>query len=213
MKKIYRNKKELIGDVIRPEDTVLDIGFWGQGVGFNDSNWAHRFLQAKARAVYGLDLEYDENRLQNPTHYRKASAENFDFPVKFDTVVALDLIEHLSNPGLFLDACARNLKPGGVLIIATPNCFNLFNMASKLTHHEPIMNRDETCYFNHRALRQLLQKNGWEVIEADYLYALDIMFHESLKKKFLNIIYRALSWFTPKFIETIVVVARPKPKL
>ena len=65
------------------------------------------------------------------------------------TLVA-DLIEHLSNLGLFLDSCARKLKANGRIVITTPNCFNLFDMASKLTKVEPIMNKDETVYFNHR---------------------------------------------------------------
>jgi hypothetical protein len=66
--------------------------------------------------------------------------------------------------------------------------FNLFNMASKLTKTEPIMNKDETVYFNHRTLRQLLGKHGWKVDEASYLYSLGVAYRESYRKKFLNVL-------------------------
>jgi 2-polyprenyl-3-methyl-5-hydroxy-6-metoxy-1,4-benzoquinol methylase len=38
-----------------------------------------------------------------------------------DTIIAGELIEHLENPLGFLNECHRILKPGGVLIITTPN--------------------------------------------------------------------------------------------
>jgi len=201
----------LITSLIKPTDVVLDLGFWGQGVNVTHENWVHRLLLNSAKQVFGLDVEFDASevaKLPHPERYKKGTAEGFDFDVKFDVILAADLIEHLSNPGSFLDSCGRNVKDGGRLIITTPNCFNLFNIASKMTKTEPIMNKDETCYFNHRALRQLLQKNGWKVTNADYLYSLGVPFRESYRKKFLNVLYYFLSKITPKFVETIVVVAK-----
>ena len=124
-------------------------------------------------------------------------------------VFAGDVIEHLSNPGLFLDACKNNLKPGGRVIITTPNCFNLFNLAEKITKYEPTVNSDHTFYFNTKTLKKLLEKNGWKISDASYLYTLDLKHKESWKKKILNIIYKIFSLFTNKFIETMVVIAEP----
>jgi len=204
---IYPDKRALITALIKPTDVVLDVGFWGQAIARHDPNWVHGILLERAKEVWGLDLEFDEAEVSDPHRYKHASAEDFSFDVKFDVILAADLIEHLSNPGLFMQSCARNLKDDGRLIITTPNCFNLFNIASKLTHTEPIVNKDETCYFNQRMLRQLLQKNGWKVVEADYLYSIGIVFRESFKKRVLNVAYYLLSRWTPKFVETIVVTA------
>lgn len=201
---IYRNKTQLLEKNVRKTDTVLDIGFWGQGIKEDDPKWPHAIIKRCAKDVYGLDLDFDKTRYPEP-HYKKVSAEDFDFPVKFDLIFAGDLIEHLSNPGLFLQSCERNLGPGGRIIISTPNVFNLFNMASKLTHYEPIVNKDETAYFSFRLLRQLAGKNGLKVASYDYVYDLEYGFKESLKKRFLNIIYRFLTLFTDKFVETLVV--------
>lgn len=209
MDHIYKNKEEIISTLVKNTDIVLDVGFWGQGVSIKDPNWVHSILKKNAKVVYGLDTDFEENRLDNKEHYIKSNAENFSFPVKFDVIFAGDLVEHISNLGLFLDACKHNLKPHGRLIITTPNCFGLFNMAEKITKREPTVNSDHVCYFNEKTLKQLLSKNGWRVVSFDSLYSLENQFKESWKKKTLNVIYRIISFFTTKFIETIVVVTEP----
>lgn len=201
---IYKNKRELITKLVHKEETVLDIGFWGQGSTIDNPEWPHNILRSITNNVCGLDLDFDENKFKSP-HYKKVSAENFDFETKFDVIFAGDIIEHLSNPGLFLQSCRRNLKNGGRIIITTPNVFNLFNMASKITHYEPIVNKDETAYFSFKLLRQLMGKNGLKVVAYDYVYDLEYGFKESLKKKFLNVIYKFLTLFTDKFVETLAV--------
>ena len=38
-----------------------------------------------------------------------------------DAIAALQLIEHLTNPDAFISGAARSLRPGGMLIVSTPN--------------------------------------------------------------------------------------------
>lgn len=205
---VFKNKTALIESLVTKNDTVLDIGFLGQGIKEDDPNWPHSVLKRTAKKVYGLDLELPDAYRSDP-HYREASAESFSFPASFDVIFAGDLIEHLSNPGLFLDAVKRHLAPGGRLILTTPNTFNLFNIAEKLTKYEPTVNPDHTFYFNQKVLRKLLEKNGMQAEAFHYVYSLEYTHKESIKKKFLNFIYALLSRFTDKFTETLVVVARP----
>src|SRR5690606_28780915 len=40
---------------------------------------------------------------------------------RYDAVVTCEGIEHIGNPLLFLRECHRALKPGGTLIVSTPN--------------------------------------------------------------------------------------------
>ena len=205
---LYRNKRHLIETHIKPTDVVLDVGFSGQGMKEGDEHWPHALLKQRAAEVYGLDVELDE-KYSGDRHYAQANAEEFSFPVQFDAIFAGDLIEHLSNPGLFLRSCRKHLKQGGSLILTTPSTFNLFNMAEKLTKREPSVNPDHTCYFNSKTLRKLLRKNGMNATEVSFLYTLGYSHKESWKKKFLNSVYWLLSFFTDKFIETLVVVAVP----
>lgn len=206
--KIYKNKKDLVSDLIDREDTVLDVGFWGQGIKITDKKWPHRLILDRSKDVYGIDIDFDEGQIKDKQRYKKANAENFDFDVDFDTILAFDLIEHLSNQGLFLDACKRNLKNDGKLILTTPNCFGMFNLTAKLMNFEPTVNKDHTCYYNIKTIKALLKKNGFEVVSVGFVYTLGYDYKESIKKKFLNVLYYTLSKFTPKYIETLVIVAR-----
>lgn len=205
---IYKNKEELIRSVVRKEDSILDVGFWGQAVSIKDDNWPHNLLKKYGGDVYAFDLDFDETKVSPRDHYFKASAEDFSIPRQFDVVFAGDLIEHLSNPGLFIRAAKKHLKPGGRLIITTPNCFNLFNLTEKLSKTEPTVNIDHTCYFNSKTLKRLLEKNGLSDISFDFLYTLGVKHRQSWKKRALNVLYALLARFTPKYVETIVAIAR-----
>lgn len=211
MNTIFKNKQELINTSVTPNDIVLDVGFWGQGVSPKDENWVHKILRARAQEVFAFDLEYDPKLVPGPKqNYFKGDAENFSVNKKFDVIFAGDLIEHLSNPGLFLVQAKKHIKLGGKLVLSTPNTFNLFNLAEKLSKTEPTVNREHTCYFNSKTLSVLLERNGWKVESVDFLYSLGVDYKQSFKKKFLNILYKFLSMFTPKFVETLVVTAKIK---
>ncbi|MDC1205257.1 class I SAM-dependent methyltransferase [Candidatus Pacebacteria bacterium] len=206
---VVQNKIELFDTVIKKTDTVLDVGFWGQAKTHENPTWPHRLIKERVEDLYGIDLVYDETVFpESERHkYQKAAAEDFTFDRKFDVIFAGDLIEHLVNPGLFLDNAKKHID-GGRLVLTTPNTFNLFVLAGKITREEPVVNVDHTFYFNRRTLEVLLQKCGWEVESFGFMYTLDYTHKESFKKKILNVLYRMLSWKTPKFYETLVVVAK-----
>jgi 2-polyprenyl-6-hydroxyphenyl methylase / 3-demethylubiquinone-9 3-methyltransferase len=54
--------------------------------------------------------------------YRAATAEGIAAgPERFDVVLALEIVEHVSDVPLFLATCAGLVKPGGLLLVATIN--------------------------------------------------------------------------------------------
>ena len=121
---IFPDKGALVSALVSQNDDVLDVGFWGQGVTVDDPNWTHALIRARAKSVYGVDLDYDDARLPSDAEqYTRQSAEEFRLGKNFDVIFAGDLIEHLSNPGRFLASSLMHLKQEGRLILTTPNCF------------------------------------------------------------------------------------------
>lgn len=59
---------------------------------------------------------------------RLGNAETLELGEGFDTVVAGEVIEHLANPGLFLERVKAHLKPGGRVVLSTPVPFGLLHL-------------------------------------------------------------------------------------
>lgn len=55
----------------------------------------------------------------------------------FDLLVASHVIEHLGDTDLFLKECYRVLKPGGALVMATPNLAAFTNILLLLLGKQP----------------------------------------------------------------------------
>jgi 2-polyprenyl-6-hydroxyphenyl methylase/3-demethylubiquinone-9 3-methyltransferase len=53
--------------------------------------------------------------------YRCSTVEQMDVRERFDIVLAMEVVEHVSDVGLFLNRCAAMLKPGGMMVISTLN--------------------------------------------------------------------------------------------
>jgi len=57
-----------------------------------------------------------------PVDYRQATAEELAAAGEaFDIVLAMEVVEHVADVDLFVEACARLVKPGGLLVMATIN--------------------------------------------------------------------------------------------
>ncbi len=76
-------------------------------------------------SLFGLDIDPSTLSRIGQSKERMllaASAEMLPFPEqRFDFVISLHMIEHLQRPEDFLRETARVLRPGGILVLATPN--------------------------------------------------------------------------------------------
>jgi 2-polyprenyl-3-methyl-5-hydroxy-6-metoxy-1,4-benzoquinol methylase len=97
---------------------VLDIAC-GEGYG------SAVLLRAAAKNVIGIDISESaclHTRQRYGIDARVGSAENIPLPNNsVDIIVSFETVEHVPNPGRFLDECARVLVASGILVISTPN--------------------------------------------------------------------------------------------
>ncbi len=97
---------------------VLDAGV-GEGYGA-------AILARASATVVGVDLEAEvvEHASARYPEVRFERADLLELPWpdgSFDAVVSLQVIEHLQRPREFVSEVARVLRPGGRLILSTPN--------------------------------------------------------------------------------------------
>lgn len=151
---------------------VLDIGCIDHDLRKKNSPlWVHGFL-SKHSKVKGIDIlkkEINDLRKEGYDVYCK-NAENFEFDEEFDVIVAGELIEHLGNPGLFLNQCKKHLKKGGLLILTTPNTFNPYENIKNvvLLRNNPPVNSEHTCYYTPNTIKELLKRYKFKDVKIDY---------------------------------------------
>jgi 2-polyprenyl-6-hydroxyphenyl methylase/3-demethylubiquinone-9 3-methyltransferase len=54
-------------------------------------------------------------------HFAPGNAFELNFPVPFDAVLITEIIEHVAHPDEFLRKTAQLVKPGGYIVMTTPN--------------------------------------------------------------------------------------------
>jgi 2-polyprenyl-3-methyl-5-hydroxy-6-metoxy-1,4-benzoquinol methylase len=146
---------------------ILDIGC---AVGYKKDDWMHKNIKSVARSVYGLDLDQqsvDEIRAMG-YDVQQGNAQHFSINRKFNLVHAGELIEHLDNPGGFLESARAHLTEDGLLLLTTPNALRISNFLYAATGGLRV-NAEHTCWFCDSTITTLLQRKGFEVVEIGYL--------------------------------------------
>lgn len=95
-------------------------------LGCGDGDYAKRLSDLGFEAVasdmdakrfkYGGSIKFEPSNLEKPLPFADSC---------FDYILFLEVIEHLYNPDFVISQISRVLKPGGCLIISTPNILNL----------------------------------------------------------------------------------------
>lgn len=139
---------------------ILDLGC-GSGA------LLERLLLMGYADLTGVDISPPTST--NRIHYQEADLDYFrlDMPESsFDLVMAVEVIEHIENLGLFCKELARLLKPGGFALLTTPNLHSaqakiLFVLSDRLkqfdakgdpTHISPIVLYPFTRLLNRHCL-------------------------------------------------------------
>jgi 2-polyprenyl-3-methyl-5-hydroxy-6-metoxy-1,4-benzoquinol methylase len=161
---------EVIEPLVRGK-SVLDCGPGGEEIAPEETWWTTIFLHAHiakaADECIGVDLDEAavEQLCAMGYNLQVGNIETLDLGRTFDVVVAGELIEHLSNPGLFLDMAKRHLEPGGKLILSTPNAWALGNLVRSLFGRKIVINKGHIAWYDRVILEQLLSRHGFEIEE------------------------------------------------
>src|SRR6185369_4775979 len=76
-------------------------------------------IDPSATNIAAARLHADKGHLS--IDYRCTTVEEMDVRERFDIVLAMEVIEHVTDVGAFLARCAAMLKPGGIMVVSTLN--------------------------------------------------------------------------------------------
>jgi 2-polyprenyl-3-methyl-5-hydroxy-6-metoxy-1,4-benzoquinol methylase len=181
-------------------------GEWG--------DWVHQHLIDAGFEVVGCDIDDEGLAWMRERGFEVVhlDAEHLESEERFDSIVAGELIEHLENPGMFLDGCLRLLEPDGRLVLSTPNPFSVFysliflkDGAGRPFHPE------HTGWFCGQTLAQRLERAGYRVEELRHV---DDLRPEATQvgpvyRLFASGWVRARRFLPNRYRNTVVVVATP----
>jgi 2-polyprenyl-3-methyl-5-hydroxy-6-metoxy-1,4-benzoquinol methylase len=109
---------------------VLDVG-----CGTGAITWK---LADSGLTVAGLDLSETFLKRASARGLHAAAGDAHALPFRpgvFGAVIALDTIEHLFMPRVFMAEVRRVMAPGGIFILEIPNHFNIFQRKDMLLGH------------------------------------------------------------------------------
>ncbi len=138
-------------------DEVLDLGC---------AQLMNIDLLRPGRTVTGIDMEQPrgEVRYERFLVGNVFDLESLDDGRLYDTIVAGEFIEHVERPYDLLRTLRARLKPGGKLVLSTPNLVSL-----PVVLFEWVLNRrrfytsDHTYYFAPRWVERMLESTGFRV--------------------------------------------------
>ncbi|WP_186294073.1 bifunctional 2-polyprenyl-6-hydroxyphenol methylase/3-demethylubiquinol 3-O-methyltransferase UbiG [Bradyrhizobium guangdongense] len=76
-------------------------------------------VDPSASNIAAAKLHADKGHLS--IDYRCTTAEEIDPRERFDIVLAMEVVEHVADVGMFLNRCAAMLKPNGLMVVSTLN--------------------------------------------------------------------------------------------
>jgi SAM-dependent methyltransferase len=131
-------------------------------------------LARRANSIVAVDLDAEfiataQERWQHDPRisFRCSDATTLDWEAAFDTIVLLDILEHIENDVDFLQSLHRALRPEGTLVIKVPSASWLYGtMDRAIGHHRR---------YSKKTLRSTLRRAGWHDRGSFYFNRLGVL--------------------------------------
>lgn len=134
------------------DKTILDVGCYGP---------LHKDIREVAKRAYGIDIR----KMPDDPDFMQLELTKDPLPVFSDVelVICGEVIEHLSNPGMFLGEL-KEKYPTVNKIFTVPNAFGSTQVhwIKKLKENT---NRDHVAYYSYVTFSELLRRYDYRILE------------------------------------------------
>lgn len=195
------NKAKLIVPLVKNK-IVLDVGCIGDKESPNNILGLHEELNKHAKKLVGADNNQKRLAQINDSKILFADAERLTEVIKdvnFEVIVASELIEHLNNPGNFLSECYKLLRPGGLLLLTTPNAFYFLNSFYLLFKKDVPVWPEHTVLFDKKTITELLSR---------YNFKVEKLVHFTEEGSKLSLILQLISKYNDCALSNLFVVSK-----
>ncbi len=132
-----------------PGGLVQEAGRYGwQAAGLEISRWAVEIGRKNG-------LEIHEGTLEEAAFPGEA----------FDVIAMFDVLEHLPHPRGYLREILRILRPGGVLVVETPNVDGFFARKIYRAAADLVKPRAHICLYSPSSARRLFTDGGFQIVK------------------------------------------------
>jgi 2-polyprenyl-3-methyl-5-hydroxy-6-metoxy-1,4-benzoquinol methylase len=135
--------------------SVLDIGA-------GDGSMV-KFLHESCLTYKAIDPEPTKNSVRGDIY-------TMDTSKKYDTVLLLEVLEHLENPLKALEIIRTIINPTGKLILSVPNPYNTDQIASVLHNDINIENQNHIAMFGDNEIKSLCYHAGYSKVNPIRFY-------------------------------------------
>lgn len=176
----------------------------------------HFDLEKISNELFGFD--YDQEGLDILAEYGvknlfQADLEKLELvqtDEKFDVIIAGEIIEHLNNPGVFLQGIKRFMTSETNLIVTTINTYSalrfaIYGLRGKGGRNEPV-HPDHVAYYSYKTLSLILERHNLSVSKFCF-YDLGEE-HKKNNPWYYNLISNLGVKFTPHLSDGIIAVSR-----
>lgn len=173
----------------------------------------HTQLADIASELYGFDADQEgldvlsAGGVENLYRADLERLEEVELDKKFDVILAGEMIEHLSNPGLFLRGIKRFMRADTALVITTINAYGgvrmfQYGLRGRGGSAEPV-HPDHVAYYSYSTIHHILAR---ENITAKRFLFYDIgPEHRPHNRFYINWVNDICVFFAPQLADGIIV--------
>ncbi len=174
----------------------------------------HTELGKTAKELYGFDFDQagidilQTSGAENLFQADLEKLEDVDLDETFDVIIAGEIIEHLRNPGMFLQGIQRFMNAETDLLITTVNAFCaqrfvIYALRGKGGFNEPV-HPDHVAYYSYKTLSLAIKRENLAVREF-YFYDLGTE-HRPFNPWYYNLINDLSVKFSPQLSDGVIAV-------
>jgi SAM-dependent methyltransferase len=166
-----RTRHKIIMEFTPPNVSTVDVGCGSSKI------------LASLPHMVGVDMRLDKLRFMRRTNKRLVQASGCMLPFpdeSFECAISSQVIEHIPDEGgRLIDELTRVLKPGGILVLGTPDYGNWEWRVTEFFYDlcAPGAYADEhVTHYTYISLKEALVRRGFEVLEHKYILRGELIF-------------------------------------